>query len=674
MSFSPFSCQVLACSLILGSISPQIVHAQNASAIPDQLHSVDAPDNGLWLDTLNLSQVQQGYGQAQAGHSVENNPLSLGGKAYVHGIGTHSIGYINIDLHGVATRFQSAVGVDDDRKGAGSVVFTVILDGKSVATTPVLHGGDQPQYIDVDLTGAKNLLLMAGDAGDGNRDDHADWAGASITLAQGTAQKPEIISTAVNAPPRLTILPPDPLPAIHGARIVGSTPGHPFLFPVAATGAGPLSFSALNLPDGLTLNHSTGIISGSLKVAGSTDVILQVKNSQGSSRRVLTIVGGKNKMALTPPMGWNSWNVWAGNVDEQKVKDAAKEMISAGLVAHGYQYVNIDDTWQGPRDANGNIMPNQKFSDMKALCDDLHAKGLKIGTYSSPGPTTCAGCTGSYQHEDQDAQTYAEWGFDYLKYDMCSYGGILKDHSVAEVKKPYRVMAAALSKVNRDFVYSLCEYGDASVWQWGSDIDIQGNCWRTHNDIDDNWTEEGSRGLYDIIEAEVGHEKFAGPGHWNDPDMLMVGLVGFGNPHPTRLTPNEQILHISMWSLLSAPLLIGCDMTKLDAFTTAVLTNDEVIDINQDPLGRPAGRISKDGSGHEVWARELFDGTRAVGLLNPLPVNQTITVHWSDLGLTGKQAVRDLWLHQDVGSFDDSYSVEVPGHGMVLVKVGTAVK
>jgi alpha-galactosidase len=599
----------------------------------------------------------------------------LNGKIYPHGVGTHSIGCICIDLHGSAVRFQSVVGVDDDRKGAGSVTFSVCVDGKTITETPVLHGGDKAQAISVDLTGAKKLMLQVGDAGDGNKDDHADWAGALIALVPGATEKPETLAIGTE-PPRLKILPPDLSPAIHGPRIVGATPGHPFLFPVAATGTAPLSYSADNLPAGLQIDPNTGVISGALQAAGTTQVALTVHGPAGTAQRELTVVGGEHKLALTPPMGWNSWNVWASTVDEGKVKDAASELISSGLLAHGYQYINIDDCWQGKRDAQGHIQPNSKFSDMKALCDDLHSKGIKAGIYSSPGPKTCGGYEASYQHEDQDAQTYADWGFDYLKYDLCSYSWIVHGSQAVDVmQKPYRVMAASLAKVNRDILYSLCQYGDAKVWEWGANPDINGNCWRTYDDIDDVWTGSSgwghNRGVYNIIESAVGHEKYAGPGHWNDPDMLMVGIVGFGHPHPTQLTPNEQIVHVSMWCLMSAPLLIGCDMTKLDPFTLAILTNDEVLDIDQDSLGQAAQQVTKGNSGSEVWSRQLFDGTRAVGLLNSSPIEQTVTVKWSDIGLSGKQPVRDLWLHEDVGSFDDGYSVLVPGHGIVLIKVGS---
>lgn len=617
--------------------------------------------NTFWLDTLDLSQVEVGYGTVHAGKSIDANPMALNGTVYTHGIGTHANSHMVVDLKGVATRFDATVGVDDEKKGAGSVTFEVRVDGKKVAETPVLHGGDAPKTLDIDLTGAKHLTLIVGDAGDGNTNDHADWADARLTLLPGATAKPEIGTIPIE-PPRMVMLPDDPRPAIHGARITGATPGHPFLFRISATGQGPLTFDAKNLPAGLTLDKNAGIISGSLAKIGTTKVSLTVRGPRGESRRDLTIVGGDHPLALTPPLGWNSWNVWAGRVDAGKVRDAADEMISAGLAAHGYQYVNIDDTWEAGRNAEGAIQTNQKFPDMKALTDYIHSKGLRVGIYSSPGPKTCGGYTGSWQHEQQDADTYAAWGIDYLKYDWCSYGDVATGKGQEYQIKPYRVMGAALRKTDRDILFSLCQYGMGDVWKWGALVD--GNCWRTTGDIQDNW---GS--LHSIFESQDGHEKWVGPGHWNDPDMLMVGIVGFGNTHPTHLKPNEQILHITMWSLLSSPLLIGCDLTKLDPFTRALLTNDEALDINQDPLGKPAGRIGAAGDG-EVWARPLSDGTMAVGLVNSGSEPMTVTANWAALGLKGSQPVRDLWLHKNVGSFRDSYSVMVPTHGAVLLKIG----
>jgi len=616
-----------------------------------------------WIDSMDLSQVEQGWGVAAARKSVGNNAIKIAGTEYQHGVGTHSISNIVIDLHGAATHFSSNVGVDDEANKAGSVVFVVIADGKEIAKTPVLKKGDAAQLISVDVTGVKQLTLQVGDGGDGNNNDHADWADAQLTLVDGAKVKPFVVVKPIAAP-RYVAETESQVPQIHGARIIGATPGHAFLFRIPATGKGPFTFGAKNLPKGLSLDTKTGVISGSLESAGKTNVVLTVRGAKGTGSRNFTIVGGEHALALTPPMGWNSWNVWAGAVDQDKVKAAADELISSGLAAHGYMYVNIDDTWEADRDANGKILTNKKFPDMTALSQYIHDKGLRFGIYSSPGPKTCAGFTASYQHEEQDAASYADWGVDYLKYDWCSYGNIAKDDkSIAAFMKPYQVMGTALAKVNRDIVYSLCQYGMGDVWKWGADPTVGGNCWRTTGDIGDNWASVKS-----IIESQAGHEVYAGPGHWNDPDMLMVGIVGFGNTHPTRLKPNEQLLHISMWGLLSSPLLIGCDMTRLDKFTTDILSNDELIDINQDPLGKPAARVVKDGT-KEVWARPLFDGTKAVGLVNIGDDPQKITVKWSDVGANGSNAVRDLWLHKNLGIIKDSYTVEVPAHGCVVLKV-----
>jgi len=641
-------------------IPPMAAYAQDMAA----LHAQDAPANAIWLDTLNMSNASQDYGAPHAGKSVDSNPLILNGITYPHGLGTHAASRLLVSLQGGATKFEAMAGVDDEKKGHGSVRFQVFVDGKKTLETPVLHGGDAPIPISVDLTGAKRMALVVTDGDDGNDSDHADWAGALLTLVLGAAAKPFTVSDVlVNEPPMPIFMGADsPVPAIHGPRITGATPGRPFEFMIPATGDGPLTFEAANLPAGLTLDPKTGIISGALQGIGSTKVRLTVRGPRGSASRSLTIVGGSRALALTPPMGWNSWNVWAGKVDAGKVRDAADQLISAGLAGHGFQYVNIDDTWEAGRDANGVIQTNDKFPDMKAVTDYVHGKGLKIGIYSSPGPKTCGGYTGSWQHEQQDADTYAGWGIDYLKYDWCSYGDVATGEGLERQIKPYRLMGAALKKTNRDILYSLCQYGMADVWKWGATIG--GNAWRTTGDIQDNW---GS--VRGIFTSQNGHEKYVGPGYWNDPDMLMVGIVGFGNTHPTHLKPNEQITHISMWSLLSSPLLIGCDLTRLDPFTKALLTNDDVLDVNQDSLGRPAGRIAETGDA-QVWARPLFDGTHAVGLVNLGSERQNITVSWSQLGLSGSQPVRDLWQRKDLGRFANGYTVSVPAHGTVLIKVG----
>ncbi len=610
------------------------------------------------LETLQLQHIEQEWGEPHANQSVDGHPIFLDGKRFEHGVGTHANSSFRIALGGKGERFTATVGVDDEVGEKGSVVFQVTGDGKTLWESGVLRGGAPAKEVSVPLAGVKTLLLTVGDAGDGIDYDHADWADAKIVMTEG---KPE----AVGPPPEPAVIltpKPSPKPRINGARVFGVRPGAPFLFTVPVSGERPMTITARHLPAGLQLDPESGRITGMLDKKGTYVVTLGARNALGVARRKLKIVCG-NTIALTPPMGWNSWNCFGCDVNEANVRAAADAMVSSGLINHGWTYINIDDCWEDGRDADGKILSNQKFPDMKALTDYVHSKGLKIGLYSSPGPKTCAGHEGSYKHEVLDARRYAEWGFDYLKYDWCSYGGIAPNPDHAALMKPYQVMRAALDQVHRDIVFSLCQYGMGDVWEWGAEVG--GNSWRTTGDITDTW-----RSMSGIGFGQAGHEKYAGPGHWNDPDMLVVGYVGWSaKVRPTRLTPNEQYTHISLWCMLCSPLLIGCDMTRLDDFTLSLLTNDEVLDVSQDPLGRQAGRIAKDGQ-LEVWAKDLEDGSKAVGLFNRGEDEAPVTVHWSDLGLSGKQPVRDLWRQQDLGKFANQFQAQVPRHGVVLVKIG----
>lgn len=620
------------------------------------------PANTLWLETLDMILMSQDWGTPRAGRSVDDHPLTLHGATYPHGVGTHANSEWTIDLKGRAVRFASVVGVDDGSGKKGSVDFVIRVDGKEIKRSGVLRGGDVPAVLEVDLQGARELVLVVEDGGDGMDSDHADWAGAALTLAPGEGDKPVAVNPPdETAPP----IPKDasPAPAIHPPRITGATPGLPFLFRIPATGAGPLQFSAEGLPAGLSLDAQTGIITGALAKDGRTQVAVSVKGPDGWAAAALTIVGGQHVLALTPPMGWNSWNVWGTAVDDAKVRDAADWMVKSGLAAHGYQYINIDDAWEGQRDEKGRIQTNQKFPDMKALADYVHGKGLKLGIYSSPGPKTCAGYEGSYQHEQADAAQYAEWGIDLLKYDWCSYQDIAKDESLEELQKPYKIMRQALDASGRDIVFSLCQYGKGKVSEWGESVG--GDYWRTTGDITDTWSSMSGIGF-----GQDGLEKHAGPGHWNDPDMLVVGKLGWGPKlHDTKLTRNEQITHITLWSLLAAPLLIGCDLSQLDEFTLTLLTNPEVLEVSQDPLGRQTRRVARENR-VEVWARPLADGTTAVGLFNRGRAGAPVVVNWKDIGAAGPQPVRNLWLRQDEGIFDGSYTATVPRHGAVMIKIG----
>jgi alpha-galactosidase len=624
------------------------------------LHGAQAAETH-WLADLDLGGIEQDWGRPGKNRSVDGKPLSIGGVKFEHGVGTHASSTYRLGLDGRGKRFTAQVGVDDEVGQNGSVSFEVTGDGKLLWESGVMRRGDKPKPVSVDLRGIKTLVLSVGDGGDDINYDHADWADAQIVMASG---RPASVSVAKE--PAIVLTPkPGPQPRINGARVFGVRPRAPFQFTIAATGERPITFAADKLPAGLALDANSGIITGTLKDGGDYRVTLRARNARGEAARELTIKCG-NLIALTPPLGWNSWNCFGCDVTQGNVIAAADAMVASGLINHGWTYINIDDCWEAGRDAQGSIETNRKFPDMKGLADYVHGKGLKIGLYSSPGPKTCAGYTGSYQHEVSDAQRWGEWGFDYLKYDWCSYGEIAPrnpDH--AALVKPYQVMREALDKVPRDIVYSLCQYGMGNVWEWGADVG--GNSWRTTGDITDSWSSMSNIGF-----GQAGHEKLIGPGHWNDPDMLVVGQVGWSrNLRPTRLTPNEQYTHISLWCLLASPLLIGCDMTKLDEFTLGLLTNDEVLDVNQDPLGRQAVRVAKQGK-LEVWAKEMSDGSKAVGLFNRGEGEAEITADWSALGLTGQQVVHDLWRQANEGSAEGQFKALVPRHGVKLVKLTPA--
>ena len=364
-------------------------------------------------------------------------------------------------------------------------------------------------------------------------------------------------------------------------------------------------------------------------------------------------------VAATPPMGWNSWNHFAGKIDDATVRAQADAMVSSGMRDAGYVYINIDDTWQGERDTQGVIHANNRFPDMKRLADYVHSKGLKLGIYSSPGPKTCAEFAGSYGHEEQDAQTYATWGMDYLKYDLCSFGKIMEAAGSPEAAhklmvNAYTKMQKALVKTGRPIVYSLCQYGADAVWRWGASVG--GNSWRTTGDISDKYSSMTAIGF-----GQAGLAKYAGPGHWNDPDMLEVGNGG--------MNLEEYRTHMSLWALLAAPLLAGNDLSTMKPETTALLTNREVIAIDQDTLGKQADRVSAEGT-QEIWARSLADGSKAVGIFNRFDWPQDIEVDFEKLGFkrTGVE-MRDIWAGKVIGRSGGKYVAHVPGHGVVLLKV-----
>jgi len=384
-----------------------------------------------------------------------------------------------------------------------------------------------------------------------------------------------------------------------------------------------------------------------------------------SSHKIAVKAPAAQQVALTPPMGWNSWNYFAGKVDDKGVRAAADQIVATGMKDAGYVYVNIDDTWEGERDANGVLKTNEKFPDMKALADYVHSKGLKIGIYSGPGSKTCAGYAASLGHEEQDAKLYASWGIDYLKYDLCSF----REDTMA-VKAPndeaaqmrlmiaaYGKMGKALKSTGRPIVYSLCQYGWDSVWEWAPSVG--GNLWRTTGDVEPRW---GS--IYDIISQQAGLAKYAGPGHWNDPDMLEVG-----NGH---LSTAENRSHFSMWAMLAAPLLAGNDLPNMKPEVKAILTNRDVIAIDQDRLGKQGVRAYADGE-VEVWTRHLSGGAMAVAVLNAgsnRVASHPFHLSLAKIGLSGAQKGKDLWTGKEV-TLTDNMPVELQSHDILLVRIAS---
>ena len=486
--------------------------------------------------------------------------------------------------------------------------------------------------------------------------------------------------------------PAPPTPRINGAKVFGARPGSEFLFAIPASGDRPMTFAAEGLPKGLSLDPSTGFITGRVKKPGTYLVKLTARNALGEATRELRIVIGE-RIALTPPMGWNSWNCWARDVTQEQVLSSARAMVESGLVNHGWTYINIDDGWQGRRGGRYNaIQTNDKFPDMKELSEQVHAMGLKLGIYSSPWIGAYAAHIGSYSDNpdgenqwikdgnhnenfryekpggnywqdrkemyrhgaysfvEADARQWADWQIDYLKYDW-------NPNDLYHVKE----MHDALRATDRDIVYSISNsapYADAPLWVEYTD------CWRTTGDIRDTWKSISSIGF-----EQQRWAPFCGPGHWPDADMLVVGLVGWGPKlHYTKLTADEQYTHMSLWAMLASPLLIGCDLARLDPFTKSLLTNDEVIAVNQDPLGVHAAAIWEK-EGRVIYVKHLEDGAMAVGLFNKTREPAKIGFTLKQLGIRGTQVVRDLWRQKDLTTTDKGFETQVPPHGVVLVKI-----
>ena len=497
---------------------------------------------------------------------------------------------------------------------------------------------------------------------------------AATTPAAASTFMPEIITPL-----------DQPAPRINGPSVFGARPGHPFFYAIPATGERHMNFSVDGLPMGLSVDAATGVIRGVLADVGEHPVKLQARNKHGSATKRFMIKCGE-QICLTPPMGWNSWNCWGKSVNQKKVISAAQAMVASGVAQHGWAYINIDDGWQGVRmGPQLALQGNDKFPDPKALCDDVHALGLKVGFYSTPWITSYAGyCGGSSDNTDgvwtyrdsgkenrrhgrfsfvaADARQWASWGVDYLKYDWAPI-----DLSHADT------MFKTLRDSGRDIILSLSNSADVGL---ANEWPKVANCWRTTGDIGDRWLyqqkddEAWRHAVSEIAFSQDPWAVSAGPGHWNDPDMLVIGKVGWGPTlHATRLTQNEQFSHITMWCMLSAPLLLGCDLEQLDAFTISLLTNDEVLAIDQDALGKQATRVATIGP-IDIYLKQLEDDSRALAFFNrSADAEKFIFNKLEPIGLGGTQHVRDLWRQRDLADCNGEISAEVAGHGVLVLRL-----
>lgn len=625
------------------------------------------------LTALDLTKMRQGWGTPQVDRAVTGKPLSIGGRPFETGVGTHARSVLWVDLDGKSGRFQAFVGVDDATgSDDASIRFRVIADGTTLFDSETMHRGQKAQQVDVPLSGQKSLLLLVTDAGDGVSFDHADWADARFVMAEG---KPAAV--AVPDDPEVILTPkPGPAPRLNGPRVYGCRPGNPFVYRIPTTGERPLRFSAVRLPEGLRLDEQSGIVTGVAPARGEYAVTLRARNAHGQDEQPFLIKSG-DTLALTPTMGWNHWYAHYNRITDAMMREAADIMVSSGMADVGYQYVSIDDCWMnapkyedplrvGPlRDDQGRILPNKHFPDMRALTDYIHAYGLKAGIYTSPGPYTCAGFSGTYQHEAQDAATFAEWGFDLLKYDWCSYGNVATGEGRERLTRPYQLMGDILRRQPRDIVLNLCQYGMGDVWEWGAEVG--GQSWRTAGDLGFELNR-----VFEVARKNAEHREWNRPGAWNDPDYIQIGFVGnargMGEPTPCPITPSEQYAYMSLWCLMAAPLFYSGDMSRLDEFTLNVLCNPEMIAVNQDPLGQ-CGRVIETGDETFLMVKDLADGSLAIGLFNQGEFPMKVTADWESLGLPTGRQVRDLWRQQDLGKFETGYTVEVPRRGGAVIRV-----
>lgn len=620
----------------------------------------------VWLHELDLGKVDQSAGIARANMSMWRTPLAIAADTFQLGVGTHAAGTMRLKLDGRTRSFSALVGVDSSAPAhelrRASVEFSAWVDGKEVWRSGVMRADDKARPVTLDLSGARSLVLAVGHCDDGISGDRADWVNARFEV---DGDSPEMVLRPREEEYRLTPA-PSPAPRFNSPAVYGARPGRPFLFTLPVSGERPMKFSAEALPPTLSLDPESGVLSGTApEAAGEYRITATASNAYGSDSAELLIKTG-DRIALTPPMGWNSWNVYGAEISDSIVRRIADAMVALRLPDYGYSYINIDDGWQGSRGGRfGAVMPNEKFPDMKALADYVHSKGLKIGIYSSPWVETFAGYIGGsadtpdgrvidssrrkgeFSFAPNDVAQWADWGFDYLKYDWVTNDTVST-----------REMSELLKASGRDILFSISNAAPIELADhWAALTET----WRTTGDIRDSWHSMTTIGF-----MEDPWRRFQGPGHWNDPDMLVLGRVGWGDGlRPTALSPDEQYTHMTLWSILAAPLLIGCDLTAVDDFTLGLLTNPEILAVNQDSLGIQGTRAVHD-SGHEIWTKELSDGSTAVAIFNIGEQARSFRLSPETPGLEGiSGSPRDLWRRQPLEAGSE---IAIPPHGAAMIR------
>ena len=662
----------------------------------------------VWLDSLNLNRAIQGWGKPTVNKTVGGAGMSIAGTKFQRGFGTHSIGKICIALKGGSDRFTAKVGIDDEvGAGRGTVEFRVSVDGKLVWASGIMKCGDPAKMVDVNLKGVKQMILSVSDSGDNYNFDHSDWADASFEVS---GQKPE---TVESGQPTIATTVPSDKPEIHQPLIYGNHPNTPFHFTIPASGREPLKFSAVDLPSGLKLDPSAGIITGMIKSSGAYQVHITVSNSFGKANAVLKLVSG-DTIALTPPLGWNSYDAYGDNVTEEEILSNARVMAE-NLKAHGWSYVVVDYRWYDPgaHDNNANARAGAELSmdkfgrlipapnrfpsasdemGFRKIAEEVHKLGLKFGIHIMRGipknavkanlpiegsqfhagdaanmNDKCGWCADMYgvkgntpagqAYYDSLFKLYALWGVDFVKVD-----DLTEPYHTDEVVAVHN----AITKCGRSIVFSTSP-GATAVSQ-AKHVGANANMWRLTGDFWDEWSALNAE--FDVIANWIGK---GGPGYWPDPDMLPLGHLSVKNRSSgpdrfTNFTKAEQVLMLTLWSMAPGPMMIGGNLVGADAWELNLLTNDEVLAINQDALEKQEQRIVKE-VGYEIWTKELADGSMAVAVFNRGAEDATVPISLAEMKLDGRYKVRNLWLKKNLDILSGKLNVQVLAHSAVLLKL-----